>query len=121
MKRIPLCAAVLLLFSLLACKNKPAASSDKRPASASDTLSDDALMDTVQRRTFQYFWEGGEPYSGMARERYHIDNVYPAGGPEVVTSGRKWFWHHGYSVRYRPGLCEPAGRARKNGQDCDFP
>ena len=33
MKRIPLCAAVLLLFSLLACKNKPAASSDKRPAS----------------------------------------------------------------------------------------
>lgn len=58
MKRIPLCAAVLLLFSLLACKNKPAASSDKRPASASDTLSDDALMDTVQRRTFQYFWEG---------------------------------------------------------------
>lgn len=23
----------------------------------------------------------------MARERYHIDNVYPAGGPEVVTSG----------------------------------
>ena len=27
-------------------------------------LSDDALMDTVQRRTFQYFWEGGEPYSG---------------------------------------------------------
>ncbi len=91
MKRIPLCAAVLLLFSLLACKNKPAASSDKRPASASDTLSDDALMDTVQRRTFQYFWEGGEPYSGMARERYHIDNVYPAGGPEVVTSGGSGF------------------------------
>ena len=91
MKRIPLCAAVLLLFSLLACKNKPAVSSDKRPASASDTLSDDALMDTVQRRTFQYFWEGGEPYSGMARERYHIDNVYPAGGPEVVTSGGSGF------------------------------
>ena len=48
-------------------------------------------MDTVQRRTFQYFWEGGEPYSGMARERYHIDNVYPAGGPEVVTSGGSGF------------------------------
>ena len=77
MKRIPLCAAVLLLFSLLACKNKPAASSDKRPASASDTLSDDALMDTVQRRTFQYFWEGGEPYSGMARERYQEVKISP--------------------------------------------
>lgn len=93
MKRIPLCAAVLLLFLLMACKNKPSASADKdkRTASATDTLSDDALMDTVQHRTFQYFWEGGEPYSGMARERYHIDNVYPAGGPEVVTSGGSGF------------------------------
>lgn len=91
MKRISLCAAVLLLFSLMACKNKPSASADKRTASVADTLSDDALMDTVQRRTFQYFWEGGEPYSGMARERYHIDNVYPAGGPEVVTSGGSGF------------------------------
>lgn len=91
MKRISLCAAVLLLFSLMACKNKPSASADKRAASVADTLSDDALMDTVQRRTFQYFWEGGEPYSGMARERYHIDNVYPAGGPEVVTSGGSGF------------------------------
>lgn len=93
MKRIPLCAAVLLLFLLMACKNKPSASADKdkRTASATDTLSDDALMDTVQYRTFQYFWEGGEPYSGMARERYHIDNVYPAGGPEVVTSGGSGF------------------------------
>lgn len=93
MKRISLCAAVLLLFSLMACKNKPSASADKdkRTASATDPLSDDALMDTVQRRTFQYFWEGGEPYSGMARERYHIDNVYPAGGPEVVTSGGSGF------------------------------
>lgn len=91
MKRISLCAAVLLLFSLMACKNKPSASADKRTATVADTLSDDALMDTVQRRTFQYFWEGGEPYSGMARERYHIDNVYPAGGPEVVTSGGSGF------------------------------
>lgn len=91
MKRISLCAAVLLLFSLMACKNKPSASADKRKATVADTLSDDALMDTVQRRTFQYFWEGGEPYSGMARERYHIDNVYPAGGPEVVTSGGSGF------------------------------
>ena len=49
MKRIPLCAAVLLLFSLLACKNKPAASSDKRPASASDTLSSVVLSNISGR------------------------------------------------------------------------
>lgn len=91
MKKYPLCAAVLLLFALLACKNKPASQVDKSIALTADTLSNEALMDTVQRRTFQYFWEGGEPYSGMARERYHIDNVYPAGGPEVVTSGGSGF------------------------------
>lgn len=95
MKKISLCAAVLLLFSLMACKNKPSAPAfaHMHLSSSADTLSitDDALMDTVQRRTFQYFWAGGEPYSGMARERYHIDNVYPAGGPEVVTSGGSGF------------------------------
>ena len=78
-------------------------------------------MDTVQRRTFQYFWEGGEPYSGMARERYHIDNVYPAGGPEVVTSGGSGFGIMAILSGIDRGYVEPAGRARKNGQDCDFP
>ena len=34
-------------------------------------------MDTVQRRTFLYFWEGAEPNSGLAPERYHVDGVYP--------------------------------------------
>ena len=48
-------------------------------------------MDTVQRRTFQYFWEGANLIAVVARERYHIDNVYPAGGPEVVTSGGSGF------------------------------
>lgn len=96
MKQISLCAAVLLLFLMLAlltaCKTGPSrAVIGKRTALTLDTLSNDALMDTVQRRTFRYFWEGGEPYSGMARERYHIDNVYPAGGPEVVTSGGSGF------------------------------
>ena len=85
MKRIPLCAAVLLLFSLLACKNKPAASSDKRPASASDTLSDDALMDTVQREL--------DPQLGHVGEIVHVDATLIAslldGGfiPVIATVG----------------------------------
>jgi len=32
-------------------------------------LSDEALLDLVQRRTLGYFWEFGHPVSGMARER----------------------------------------------------
>lgn len=32
-------------------------------------LSDNALLDLVQRRTLAYFWDFGHPASGMARER----------------------------------------------------
>ena len=71
-------------FFFVACKPK------KKPSSAT-SLTDDALMDTVQRRTFNYFWDAAEPNSGLARERYHMDGEYPAGGPEIVTSGGSGF------------------------------
>ena len=48
-------------------------------------------MDTVQRRTFNYFWEGAEPNSGLARERIHMDGVYPENDRNVVTSGGSGF------------------------------
>jgi hypothetical protein len=35
----------------------------------SEALSDDALLDLVQRQTLRYFWDFGHPTSGMARER----------------------------------------------------
>ena len=72
------------LFLFVACKPK------EKPSSAT-SLTDDALMDTVQRRTFNYFWDAAEPNSGLARERYHMDGEYPAGGPEIVTSGGSGF------------------------------
>ncbi|MGV3657779.1 MAG: glucoamylase family protein [Chitinophagaceae bacterium] len=46
-----------------------------------------AIYDSVQRSTFRYFWEGAEPTSGLARERYHVDGVYPQNDKNVVTSG----------------------------------
>ena len=45
------------------------------------------MLDKVQYHTFQYFWDGAEPISGLARERYHIDGVYPQDDENVVTSG----------------------------------
>ncbi len=48
---------------------------------------DRAIFDTVQRATFRYFWDGAEPESGLARERLHIDHVYPQQDSTVVTSG----------------------------------
>ena len=50
-------------------------SSDKFPL-----LSDSQLLDTVQRRTFRYFWEFGHPISGMARERNSSGDVITTGG-----------------------------------------
>ena len=54
-------------------------------------LSDDELLDLVQYQTFQYFWEGAEPISGMARERYHIDGDYPDNDYDVITTGGSGF------------------------------
>jgi hypothetical protein len=61
----------------------------KSPAAA--TISDDSLMNLVQYTTFRYFWDGAEPNSGMARERYHEDGIYPEDDKNVVTSGGSGF------------------------------
>lgn len=43
-------------------------------------ISDDLLLDTVEARTFQYFWDFGHPVSGMARERNTSGDVVTTGG-----------------------------------------
>lgn len=58
---------------------------------AKNQLSDEALLDTVQHRTFRYFWEGAEPNSGLARERIHMDGIYPENDQNIVTSGGSGF------------------------------
>jgi hypothetical protein len=52
-----------------------------------DTALDDSIFTTVQKQTFQYFWDGAEPNSGLARERFHTDNIYPQKDKHVVTTG----------------------------------
>jgi hypothetical protein len=41
------------------------------------TLADDALLDLVQRQTVRYFWEGGHPVSGLARDRLKTTGNQP--------------------------------------------
>jgi len=43
-------------------------------------ISEDALLDTVQRRTFKYFWDLAHPTSGLARERNADANTFTSGG-----------------------------------------
>lgn len=62
------------------------ARSTKKMTTAPDAkLSDDELLEAVQRGTFRFFWEGGHPASFMARDR-----SFRTGDPEddkVTASG----------------------------------
>lgn len=51
-------------------------------------LSDEEIMDVVQRQTFRYFWDFAHPVSGMARERSNKAYDY---GNEVTTTGGTGF------------------------------
>ncbi len=53
--------------------------------------SEEELLDMVQYYTFRYFWEGAEPNSGMARERYHVDGFYPHYDKHIITTGGTGF------------------------------
>lgn len=55
-----------------------------------EEVSEDSLLNLVQYQTFQYFWEGAEPVSGMARERLHLDGEY-GHDKDIVTSGGSGF------------------------------
>ena len=77
--------AILLVFA--SCAKQPIAVTEQQPAK----LSDDSLLTLVEYRTFQYFWDGAEPVSGAARERYHSDNIYPENDKHIITSGGTGF------------------------------
>lgn len=77
---------VLLVLLLSACGHK-----QKQPSEAVDLEPQDSLLDKVQYQTFQYFWDGAEPTSGLARERVHMDGIYPSNDKNVVTSGGSGF------------------------------
>ncbi|MGB8191692.1 MAG: glucoamylase family protein [Chitinophagaceae bacterium] len=85
----------LLFFSLFiyhsACAQK------KSTAKKSDAdslliirkgLTDDQLLELVQKQTFRYFWEFAHPVSGLARERSNLAYEY---GHETTTIGGTGF------------------------------
>src|SRR5436190_19320103 len=79
---------VTTVFTTHNCK------SVKQPVATRETsiaIPDTALFRQVQEQTFQYFWEGAEPVSGLARERFNVDNVYPQNDKHIVTSGGAGF------------------------------
>ncbi|MFH6957798.1 glucoamylase family protein [Flavobacterium aquidurense] len=85
-------SVLLLAFSFLGCGSIGEKSKEKvAEKTAAVKLTDDELLATVQKQTFKYFWDYAEPNSGLARERYHPDGVYPENDANVVTTGGSGF------------------------------
>ncbi len=82
--------AILSSVAFISCSDKTDQSS-RNNQTTSPTLSDDSLLTLTQERTFQYFWDGAEPSSGMARERYIMSGEYPQDDKNVVTTGGSGF------------------------------
>ena len=77
---------ILIVGMMASCAGKQV-SAEKEPM----RMSDDSLLTLIQYQTFQYFWEGAEPNSGLGRERMHLDGVYPQNDKNVITSGGSGF------------------------------
>jgi hypothetical protein len=78
---------VVIIVSFLSCGTQQT----KTAEDTSKPISDDSLLTLIEYKTFQYFWDGAEPTSGGARERYHADNVYPENDKHIITSGGTGF------------------------------
>jgi hypothetical protein len=84
--------ALIVVFSgviFISCSNSRP--QQKKITEGNEKISDDSLLTLIEYRTFRYFWDGAEPVSGMARERYHIDGNYPEDDFNIVTSGGSGF------------------------------
>jgi len=75
----------------VSCSVKQSPSAHNTSSPAFQKISEDSLLTLTEKRTFEYFWDGAEPHSGMARERYHMNGVYPQNDKNVVTTGGSGF------------------------------
>lgn len=62
-------------------------------------ITEDALLDSVQRRTFKYFWDLAHPVSGMIRERNTDPNTYTSGGTGFGIMAIVAAVHRGFITR----------------------
>lgn len=85
-------SVLLLVFTFFGCGSNADKSKGEVAENISDVkLTDEQLLATVQKQTFKYFWDYAEPNSGLGRERYHPDGVYPDNDANIVTTGGSGF------------------------------
>ncbi|MFL9845144.1 glucoamylase family protein [Flavobacterium rhizosphaerae] len=85
---LPVC-----LLLLLSCNSNKKESPQQKDIAIvqHERLTDEQLLDLVEKQSFKYFWDFAEPNSGLARERYHPDGNYPQNDAHVVTTGGSGF------------------------------
>ncbi|MCH3970655.1 MAG: beta-glucosidase [Prevotella sp.] len=96
MKTILRLIIFLCLFNVLnsCAANKNDQNFNRNPPAAirPDSFPNDStLLDYIQKVSLNYMWDGAEPTSGMARERIHLDGIYPDNDQDVVTIGGSGF------------------------------
>ncbi len=86
-----------LLLTMLSCStsNEIEEISEEKPAPQpelpkEEPLADDELLDLVQEKTFNYFWDFAGTNSGLAKERSQ-DDAYGGEGKNIVTIGGSGF------------------------------
>ncbi|MCS7036381.1 MAG: glucoamylase family protein [Saprospiraceae bacterium] len=69
-------------YRVRSVRNNGLAISNFSPTACAQTapMTDEQLLDMVQRYTFRYFWDFAHPISGMARERFNSGDVVTTGG-----------------------------------------
>lgn len=108
---------VLLSFISFGSSCQNATHTSDKKSITTNIITDDSLLTLVQYHTFQYFWEGAEPVSGLARERIHLDGVYPQNDQSVITTGGSGFGIMAILVGIERGFIsrdEGFARLRKN-------
>jgi hypothetical protein len=80
--------SVLFLLILAGCHSSAQIQGSKEKFQSAEELT---IFNEVQKASFDYFWDGAEPVSGLGRERFHADNVYPQNDKSTVTSGGAGF------------------------------
>ncbi|MGZ9736723.1 glucoamylase family protein [Flavobacterium sp. GNP002] len=85
-------SVLFIAFTFLGCSSFSDKSNESvKVKTPGAQVTDEELIDLVQKQTFAYFWEYAELNSGLARERFHPDGYYPENDSHVVTTGGSGF------------------------------
>lgn len=85
-------SVLLIVFTFFGCgSNTDKLKEDAEGNTATEKLTDEQLLNVVEKETFKYFWDYAEPNSGLGRERCHPDGVYPENDSNIVTTGGSGF------------------------------